>query len=102
MTLDRDMYQEKKDYVEGLSAWLSAHPDFKDISYVHMHTLDEEFIRLDFITGPVVINITGNSLIAIGTEMARFMLGQKIDSIVTNIDKLRAVDKAFSMERRIA
>lgn len=102
MTLDRDMYQEKKDYVEGLTAWLSAHPDFKEISYIHMHSLDEEFVRLDFITGPVVINITGNSILAIGTEMARFMLGQKIDSIVTSIDKLRAVDKAYRTERRIA
>lgn len=102
MTLDRDMYQEKKDYVEGLTAWLSAHPDFKEISYIHMHSLDEEYVRLDFITGPVVINITGNSILAIGTEMARFMLGQKIDSIVTSIDKLRAVDKAYRTERRIA
>ena len=102
MTLDRDMYQEKKDYVEGLTAWLSAHPDFREISYIHMHSLDEEYVRLDFITGPVVINITGNSILAIGTEMARFMLGQKIDSIVTSIDKLRAVDKAYRTERRIA
>ena len=102
MTLDRDMYQEKKDYVEGLTAWLSAHPDFKEISYIHMHSLDEEYVRLDFITGPVVINITGNSILAIGTEMARFMLGQKIDSIVTSIDKLRAIDKAYRTERRIA
>lgn len=102
MRLERDVYQEKKDYVGSLSAWLSAHPDFKDISYVRLNTLDEEFVRLDFVTGPVVINITGDSLIAIGTEMARFMLGQKIESIVTNIDKLRAVDKAFSAERRIA
>ena len=102
MTLDRDMYQEKKDYVEGLTAWLSAHPDFREISYRHMHSLDEEYVRLDFITGPVVINITGNSILAIGTEMARFMLGQKIDSIVTSIDKLRAVDKAYRTERRIA
>lgn len=102
MTLDRDMYQEKKDYVEGLTAWLSAHPDFREISYIHMHSLDEEYVRLDFITGPVVINITGNSILAIGTEMARFMLGQKIDSIVTSIDKLRAIDKAYRTERRIA
>lgn len=102
MKLERDIYQEKKDYVEQCAAWLSAHPDFKDISYVHLHTLDEEFIRMDFVTGPIVINITGDSKLAIGTELARFVLGQKIDSLVTNIEKLRAVDKAFCTERRIA
>lgn len=101
MQLDRDIYEEKKDYIEQCAAWLSAHPDFKDISYVHLPTMDEEFIRMDFVTGPVVINVTGDSILAIGAELAKFMLGLKIDSLVTSIDKLRVVDKAFCNMRRI-
>lgn len=100
MTFDRDMYQQKKDYVGECAAWLSAHPDFKKIEYVRLFRLDEEFIRMDFVTGPVVINVTGDSILAIAMDLARFMTGVKLDSIVTNIEKLREVDRAVC--RRIA
>lgn len=52
MKLVRTAYEEKKDYIEGLRAFLSAHPDFKDIKYVHLFGgIDEEYIKMDFVTG---------------------------------------------------
>ena len=99
MNIERNMYQAKQEYVSELQAWLSANPDFKRIDYVRLYGIDEEFIRVDMITGPIVINVTGNSLLAIAVEMAKFVAGVPIESVVTNINKLRAVDKAMKTRR---
>lgn len=95
MNIERNVYQQKQDYVNALGGFLSAHPDFKRIDYVRLYGIDEEFIRMDFITGPVVINVTGDSILAIAVEIGRFVTGQKIDSITTNVKKLRAIDKVL-------
>lgn len=103
MRYERTVYQEKKDYIEGLRAFLSAHPDFKDINYVHLFGgIDEEYIKLDFVTGPLVMNVTGKAILEIALNMARYMSGLSVDCIITNIYKLRAIDKAMERQRRIA
>lgn len=102
MRYERDVYQEKKDYINGLHAFLSAHPDFKGIQYVRLFRLDEEYIKMDFVTGPMVINITGHTVLEIALDIARYMAGLKINSEITNLDKLRAIDKAVEHQRRIA
>ena len=101
MRMERDIYQQKKDYVQGLAGFLSAHPDFKRIEYVRLYSMDEEFVRIDFTSGPMVINVTGDSILAIGLDIARFMSGQKLDSIVTNVKKLRAIDHIVDEQRRL-
>ena len=103
MKLVRTVYQEKKDYINGLRAFLSAHPDFKDIKYVHLcGGIDEEYIKMDFVTGPLVMNITGKSVLEVAVNMARLMSGIRVDCIITNIHKLRAIDRAIEKQRSIA
>lgn len=99
MNIERSIYQTKQEYVRELQAWLSANPDFKRIDYVRLFGMDEEFIRIDMVTGPIVINVTGNSLLAIAVEMAKLVAGVPVESIVTNINKLRAVDKVLNTRR---
>ena len=102
MNMERSIYQQKQDYVKELNGFLSAHPDFKRIDYVRLYRVDEEYIKMDFITGPIVINVTGNSILAIAVEIGRFVAGQKLDSMTTNVDKLRAIDKILRTGGQLA
>ena len=94
------MYAEKKAYVEKvIGAYLKPMSDFGSVQYARDPITNEEYIKVtesnDF---PWYVNVTGNSLEAIGREVAKMVDHRIPNGNVPYKEKQKAVNKLFTKE----
>ncbi len=95
--MSKQVYEEKKVYVEGTMAdLLAVYPRFEGIDYAVDKQTSEEFIRIrDEVSGPMFINVTGNSLSAIAQEVSRVILRIKPTGLVVNASVKNSIAPLF-------
>lgn len=91
------MYAEKKAYVEEtLKAMLTPIHDFGRIQYARDPITNEEFVKLVEADGyPRYVNVTGNSLEAIGKEVARMVCHKDPYGIIKVRERQIEINKLF-------
>lgn len=95
-----EVYQQKKLYIEGvLSKMLQVYPGFESLEYVVDDQTSEEFVRLkEETSGPIFINVTGNSHTATLREVCRIVLDQRPTGLVTNAQAKKHIAPLFRKE----
>lgn len=91
----KKMYEEKEKYVEEtLAAMLGPMSNFGTINYAKDPVTDEEFVKFVRADGyPFYINMTGNSLSAIGAEICGLVAGKTPAGIITVREKQIDINK---------
>ena len=95
-------FNERKNYVDGLTLALAALRDFGSIEYARTYTTEEEYIRItDTIGGCAFLDVTALSRAEILKDVARVMLIDELEgehfpkSIITDKDKMRQIAPLF-------
>lgn len=97
------VYAEKKAYVEeALRGMLCHMSDFGSIHYARDVITNEEFVKVVEADGrPWYINVTGNSLEAIGKEICRMVCNQTPHGAIKVREKQIAINKLFTKEVQV-
>lgn len=75
--INREVYEEKRNFAQDLSAILARAQLLDHMEYKNLDKQYLEFVRMVFLGGRVeYINVTGNSLKSIFVEIARVINGQ--------------------------
>lgn len=94
---NREVYEEKRRFVQGLSATLSMAQIADHIEYKNLDKRYMEFVRLVFIGGKTeYINVTGNSLRSILIEISRVINRQAAIGSVADLKMQELVERWWS------
>lgn len=91
------MYAKKKEYVEKtLAGMLEPINEFGSIKYARNFITGEEFVKVTEANGmPWFINVTGNSLSSIGSEVCRMVGNRQPVGLVKNKRAQIVINKMF-------
>lgn len=97
------VYASRKDFIEnGVGQLMSAKKDFRSIQYARNSLTEQEYVRvMDVFGGAVTIDITGDDLEKVLSDMSRVILmGEENvhapSGVVTDRNKLREISPLFN------
>lgn len=97
------VYASRKDFIEnGVGQLMSAKKDFRSIQYARNSLTEQEYVRvMDVFGGAVTIDITGDDLEKVLSDMSRVILMGEENvhapvGIVTDRDLLRKISNLFN------
>lgn len=94
---NREVYEEKRRFVQELSAALSRAQIVDHIEYKNLDRQYMEFVRMVFIGGKTeYINVTGNSLRSILIEISRVINRQAAIGAVSDLRMQELVERWWS------
>ena len=96
-------YASRKDFIEnGVGQLMSAKKDFRSIQYARNSLTEQEYVRvMDVFGGAITIDITGDDLEKVLSDMSRVILMGEENvhvpaGIVTDRDLLRKISNLFN------
>lgn len=94
--------KEKREYVKRLSEVLNPMQDFGGIRYANEHHTGAEYIKIwDDIGGTQFLDVTGYSQGRVLEDVAKIVLGQCPDSVITSVEKKREIARLFRIQEAL-
>lgn len=97
------VFASRKDFIEnGVGQLMSAKKDFRSIQYAISSVTEQEYVRvMDVFGGAITIDITGDDLEKVLSDMSRVILMGEENvhapaGIVTDRDLLRKISNLFN------
>ena len=98
--MNEAMISKKRAFVEiQIGGVMKSFVGFESIDYAYDARTEDEYVRIrDEAQGPLFIKVTGCSEGTIAKDVARVMLNQKPDGMVTDLDAKKNIAPLFRKE----